>query len=103
MELATVGEVIAERHLVLTRSDGSKREISVLLGKPRRFPESDDCYCPYQIVGFSTQNVRYGAGVDGFQAVQLALRQIATELGLRNNSEDGQLSWHDELDLGFPE
>ena len=101
MELATVGEVIAERRLVLVRSDGSKREILVMLGKPQRFPGSD-CYCPYQIVGFSTQNVRYGAGVDGFQALQLALRQIATELALRNNSEEGQLFWHNDLDLGFP-
>ena len=34
--------------------------------------------------------------------IQLALLKLGTDLALRNNSEEGQLFWLNEVDLGFP-
>jgi hypothetical protein len=102
MDLTTIGEVIAERLLVLVRPDGSKHDILVSLGKPERRAGLEDYYCPYQIIGFSEPRISYAAGVDCFQAIQLALLKLGTELELRNNSEEGQLFWLHEVDLGFP-
>jgi len=98
MDLTTVGEVIAERRFVLVRPDGSNRDVLVSLGKPEPHPGSDTFYCRYQIVGFKAQRISWASGVDGFQAIQLASIKLGLELV---NSQEGQVFWNGELDLGL--
>jgi hypothetical protein len=77
------------------------------MGKPQPFPdskESDDTYCPYQITGAGDQRVRYAAGVDAFQAIELALKMIGADLSNLNRGLNGRLCWECDQSggLGFP-
>ena len=68
MKLDSVGQVLCSRELAL--ADG--RTVSVVMGKPQRFPDgNDDYFCPFQITGIGSEQVSYGAGVDAFQARNL--------------------------------
>ena len=102
MNLPNVGDVIATRMLHLIGE--AAKEIRVLIGKPRPFPAGRDFYCPYQITGLGDEKVRYAGGIDAVQALQLAMRMIACDLGLLNESSGRKLRWEgDESgDLGFP-
>ena len=102
MDLTNVGEVIATRRLHLL--DDETREIFVLIGKPRQFPDSSDYYCPFQVTGIGSGKVKYAGGVDAIQAIQLAMGMIAAELDALNNANRGRLRWEgDERGgLGFP-
>jgi hypothetical protein len=104
VKLSNVGEVIAERKLVLQGDSGKDREVSVLLGKPERFADSTDYYCPYQVRGIGEEKVKYLGGVDAFQAIGLALRALGAELQILNQQASGKLRWDaDESgSLGFP-
>ena len=98
MELKNVGLPIAQRELEL---EGA-RKITVVVGKPEKFPGDDDYYCPYQITGLGDDKVRYAGGIDGVQALWLALQMIAADLYTSSEAQNGKLTWHDERDLGFP-
>ncbi len=78
-------------------------EIVVLLGKPQQLPDHPDYYCPYQIRGAGIERFWYSCGVDGFQALQLALSSLAVELDMLNKELGGKLRWDcdDKGDLGF--
>jgi hypothetical protein len=105
-ELKDVREVIAERTLILERRNKRRKKITVLLGKPQMFPEgSDDYFCPFQVLGLGGDEVSYAAGVDAFQAIQLALVGVAAHLHFlyRRRLGDG-FYWLEKGDnLGFPE
>jgi hypothetical protein len=75
MKLTTVGQVIATRSI---RYNGSDRLAYVVkIGLPQQFPDSEDCYCPVQIVGESNAGeVLYSAGIDSVQALQLAMKLV---------------------------
>jgi hypothetical protein len=97
MRLRRVGTVIARRELVL---DGRpRRTISVILGRPRRFPRSrtfrrgSDYYCPYQIRGLGNEPVTYAGGVDAVQALYLALVGVGARLERLNREHRGRLQW----------
>lgn len=99
MRLESVGKVISERIIDL---DGGSREIRVLIGSPRSIPGSTDCFCPYQIVGLSDETVRYTEGVDGAQAIYLAMEAVGTALAQSPEGRAGRLTWYGERALGFP-
>ena len=99
MRLENVGKVIAERRIDL---DGGSREIRVLIGAPRPIPGSTDCFCPYQVVGLADETVRYTEGVDGAQAIYLAMEAVGTALASSAEGRAGRLSWYGERALGFP-
>ena len=104
MELDSVGEVIATRRL-FRAGDDTAGVIAVKMGKPVPYPDGQDYYCPYQVTGLGDEKVRYAAGIDAFQAMQLALRMIGTDLYIRlNRLCAGRLRWEgdDDGDLGFP-
>jgi hypothetical protein len=101
MRLENVGKVIAERRIDLEGHGGS-REIVVLIGAPRPIPGSPDCFCPYQIVGLADETVRYTEGVDGAQALYLAMEAVGTVLAASPEGRAGRLSWYGERALGFP-
>jgi hypothetical protein len=116
MKQNSLGVIIARRRLCWPGKEGNK--ITVLIGKPRPFPESKrfphrDYYCPYQIVGVGDQKTRYAAGVDAVQALQLVFTAIGIDLQLINKRRSSPLRWlvedqvlegHDYFNnCGFPE
>jgi Domain of unknown function (DUF6968) len=103
IEVASVGEVIATRVLRLV-GDDSTTEIRVQIGKPCQFPDGRGFYCPYQISGLGNAKVRYAAGIDAVQALQLVMGIIGADLHSRNRSCEGKLRWEGDRggDLGFP-
>ncbi len=101
MKLDTIGTLIATRELLL--SDAKK--ITVKIGKPKKFPDGKDYYCPYQIKGLGDGQVRYAGGVDAIQAFQLTLTKIGTVLYTSDEAKAGQLKWNagqTKGDFGFP-
>ncbi len=59
MQLTDVGVQIATRDL-----QANGRTITVVIGRPEKFPEGEDYYCPYQITGIGNERVRYAGGLD---------------------------------------
>jgi hypothetical protein len=104
MELDSVGDVIATRELFLANNRSHK--IVVKMGKPQPLPDAlgDDHYCPIQITGLGNEKVKYAAGVDAFQSLELGLKMIGIELAVLNREHNGQLRWecHEHGELGFP-
>ena len=80
------------------------KTVTVLVGKPEKFPDAEDYYCPYQILGLGNERVRRAGGVDAVQALELALKMIGTDLYTSKESQSGELSWSGgkKGDLGFP-
>jgi hypothetical protein len=105
MKLDEVGEIIAARKLSLLTDDGPASEVLALLGKPTQTPEHSDYYCPYQIKAAGSETVRYMCGIDAFQALELAIRSLGSELEVLNQRLEGNLRWEgDEKGwLGFPD
>lgn len=100
MKLTDVGVQIATRVL-----DLGGRQITVVIGKPEKFPDAEDFYCPYQIVGLGSGRVRYAGGIDAVQAMQLALKMVGADLYTSPESQAKQLTWQggeSSGDLGFP-
>lgn len=104
MKLESVGEVIADRKLTLTREGQQPVEIQVLMGKPQKFPDHSDFYCPYQIKSPVREKVMAIGGVDAFQAMQLAMDTIGVELEVISQDFGGKIIWDagGQGDLGFP-
>ena len=100
MQLTDVGTIIATREF---QTDQGK--ITVLIGLPQKFPEEEDYFCPYQIVGTGSGRVRRAGGVDAVQALQGALRMIGTDIYTSAEAQQGQLSWvggRGLHEIGFP-
>jgi hypothetical protein len=100
LNLTDVGTVIAIRELSLS----SGQSVTVLIGKPERFPDLPDFYCPYQILGLGLERVRRAAGVDAVQAMELAHKLIGADLYTSKEYRAGELHWLEpgDGDLGFP-
>ena len=95
---------MATRRLFLANKTSCS--ILVKMGKPQPLPDAlgDDQYCPFQITGIGGERVKYAAGVDEFQSIELALKMIGAELATLNREHDGQLRWQgdEHSNLGFP-
>lgn len=100
MRLNDVGTVIATREFDLLGG----RKVTVLIGKPERFPGEDDYYCPYQIVGIGSGRIRYAGGIDAVQALELTLKMVGTDLYTSSEAQAKELSWSGGKngDLGLP-
>lgn len=85
-----LGQIIAIRMLHV--ADGPKN-IKVRIGRPKRFPDGEDYYCPYQIIGTGNEKVQHAAGIDGVQALVLTLEKIGTDLYTSVEAKSGTLSW----------
>lgn len=94
-------EIIAERRL-LSR-ENSKTEIFVRIGKPCLQENNRDYFCPWHVSGLGDGRVRRAEGVDGVQALQLALRMISIYLQSIRETKEGLIYWEGEQkgDLGF--
>lgn len=91
-----LGQVIAERAL---HSAELPEGITVRIECPQK-TEHGDFVTPYQMIGIGEEKVRYGAGVDAVQALQLAFQKLGAEIqfGLKEYN----LRWLDGDDAGFP-
>ena len=100
MKLNDVGIVVATRELRLA---GGKA-VTVAVGKPEKFPDSEDYYCPYQILGLGNERIRRAGGIDAVQALELALKMIGTDLCTSKEAQAGELSWSGgkKGDFDFP-
>jgi hypothetical protein len=92
-------EIIVERRL--SRGDG--RPVIVRIGKPVPYPEGDNFYCPFDIAGLDRVILSRAGGVDGVQALQLAMQKIGVILQGHNKETGDGLFWldGDDPDLGF--
>jgi hypothetical protein len=103
MEIDSLGEVIAVRTLSFEEVGTGPETVLVKLGMPRQFSDSDDYYVPFQITGIGSEKIKYAGGVDAIQALQLAMKMIASYLNMLNTQAGGGLKWEgdDTGDLGF--
>ena len=103
MEIEDIGEVIAERVLKRSVNRTEPKDVVVRLGKPRQYPGGADYFCPFEIIGLGEPKIRYAAGVDGFQSLQLVIRMISTLLQHYKREPSVDLRWLEQGDdLGFP-
>jgi hypothetical protein len=106
MRLETVDGVMATRRLQVLGEPW--REVLAKLGRLQPSvdaPESGEYFCPFQITGVGDERVRYAAGVDAFQAIDLTVRLIGAYLRRLNDEVGGKLRWERDANggLGFPE
>src|SRR6185312_8565280 len=71
MVIDDLGEVIAERTLKRSVNNEDPTDVIVRLGKPQPFPDDSGFYSPFEVVGLGVRKIRYAAGVDAFQSLQL--------------------------------
>ena len=75
-----IGEVVAERRLVVRSRRGSVRAVVVRFGRPVRSPaKRDPWWSPVEIVGVGRTRLIAAAGEDSVQALILALRAADVE------------------------
>lgn len=98
-----LGEVIAERWFEVHHADGTTTAARACLGKPRRKIDSLDFYAPYVIEGLGNGKPFYAGGIDGYQALQLAMKMIGAELTAFKIRYKVELRWegNDGGSLGF--
>ena len=94
---------IASRLFEWTDESGV-RSIRVDIGAPERVEQSNELRCPFVIVGLGTEELRYAFGVDGIQALTLALKMIRARLeAFQTDVPAKKLSWEgsEPGDLGL--
>jgi hypothetical protein len=102
--LESLGEIIAVREFQAVDGSAFKPKVKVSIGKPEQFPEGPGYYCPFQISGAGSDDVKYAVGIDSVQALQLVMVMIGATLEFRNQELRGILRWEGSRkgDLGFP-
>ena len=102
------GAIIAEREYEWRTARG-RRRIVLRLGAPERDPlPGGDWLCPVQFAGAPAEcglprGVRPIYGIDGVQALSLALGYAQRELRALQRSSRGALTWLGTADLGLPD
>ena len=97
-----IGPVIVERDLELSMKGRKKKKVSVRFGKPLLVP-GYDFGCVYEIDGLETKPItRRIFGVDGVQALDLAMKMAMVDLLCSKAYQEGRLTWLGSGDLGLP-
>jgi len=88
--------VIATRQFELP---DERRTVTLLIGTPQETAEYG-FITPYKIEGAGDETVRFAAGIDAVQSLQLVFKIIGADLyyGL----SDHKIRWEGSEDLGFP-
>ena len=76
------------------------RAVTVAIKPP--VADGGDYRCEFQIVGLGTDQIRHAMGIDGAQALMLALKLIGTVLYTSEESKQGRLTWLGCRNLDFP-
>ena len=95
----------ATRTFLYTRPDGSTSPILVEIGIPYAMPADDPAIepawaCPFRTRGFAADESATIFGVDGVQALHLALGFAGTRVAAK--PEAAGLDWADVPNFGFP-
>lgn len=79
--------------------------VTVTIGKPALFEDGDDYYCPYAIEFLGKRKVSYAGGIDGIQAIQLAMNKIGVDLAYLKMPSNEPVTWMSDTpgDTGFPQ
>jgi len=86
------GNAIAERHFMAT--DRSGRRLRLVIFAPVLSDDGKNYYCRYAIEGSPERHVREGWGVDGMQALLLAMKMLTADLEFFRDEEfGGELRW----------
>ena len=103
MQLTSIGELFVTRTLKLTNNNLTHL-VTIAIGKPQKFHDGPDYYCPYQISGLGDEKISWSGGIDEVQALLLALEKIGIYLINTEEFKQGNLSWagSDKNNLGFP-
>jgi hypothetical protein len=91
---------IAERTLICAQNP--RQNVVVKLAKPKLNARTKDYECAYQITGKGVHVNRWAAGLDSFQALQLALSMIGVEIGRIEKAFGLQFRFSDLQSSGFP-
>lgn len=99
MKLEKIDSIVARR----TLQAKSGREVEIIFGKPEKFPDDDDFFCPFQVLGAGDEKVRYAGGIDSMQALILALKKLSYYVTTLDEVTNGEIQWLDgsEPDLGL--
>jgi|GEM_PF-4443534 len=65
-------------------------------------PDGNDFKCTFHITGLGTSHISHAMGIDGAQAMLLALNKAASILYTSEEYKQGRLTWHGSQDLGLP-
>lgn len=89
-------EFIAER---VYHNESGEAQITVRIGRPERVAEGE-YRCAFQLLGLGGSPILYAYGIDGFQALQMALEGIRA--GIEKSGKS--LFWQggEAGDVGFP-
>ncbi len=96
-------EIMATRTYIAEGSDPPLR-IVVRMGRPRKKREEERYECPVEIIGWGRTRLRPVNGSDVFEAVQLGLILIGTELKRFCERTGHVLKWSggSRTDIAFP-
>ncbi|MDJ0385155.1 hypothetical protein [Streptomyces sp. G-G2] len=95
-----LGPVIASRTLEAVPESGPSFPVSLQLGTPRPDAEADgDWICPCRIEGLDDSTVYEIHGVDGLQAVSIALSVLQTQLEHTARASGLTFTWGGETGL----
>ncbi|HUA84999.1 MAG TPA: hypothetical protein VMB85_14150 [Bryobacteraceae bacterium] len=97
-----VGPVIAERVLSAQISDNEAMDVVVRLFAPEKI-EDGYCRCYWELVAPDYRKLRYAAGIDGFQAIELAYKMIGAVLWSVAREKGYRLTFEGSEDIGFRE
>lgn len=89
--------VIASRLLTCV-IDGHRQEVQVNLGEP--YDDEGAVTCPYEIVIGNDSTIHAITGLDGIQALQLALFMVGSSLRSMSHASDWRCM--NEAGTGFP-
>ncbi len=78
--------------IALRKLSFGSEEVTVVLGMPQPVEDSD-FLCPYEISCSGHTRKGYAIGVDGVQAIQLAMRKIASDLLHMSKVSGMPISW----------
>jgi len=94
---------MATRAYLIEGTDPVQR-ITVRLGWPRKVRKQKCFVCPVEMVGWGETTLRPVSGCDVFEALQLALILIGTDLKYLDDHSGGALRWVDKQrdHIGFP-
>jgi hypothetical protein len=91
-----LGQVVATRTFSV-----NEEPVELLIGAPRAYPDGNDYFCPFQVKGIGDERVRHAGGIDGLQALILAVERAAMYLSSTEEVRGGQLKFLGETGIGF--
>lgn len=103
MKHTKLRKVVAARQFELLSEDRDKtKRVQVLFAKPYRDGDAHSFKCLYFIEGINKGGLRYACGVDGVQALFLAMVNAAAHLYTCDEYKSGLLTHHGDRNLGLP-